>query len=761
MDYFNGALIQPDKSISSEVRNSLIITSNYNLLDDDNISVSWSGNVVSVKRPAGLSNLSKIRYRNFKGSMLPFTTIDLPNLHVEVIVTGNGVDSGYIEGDDGPWPERFEYKVGQKNVLLSFNKAWTYDSNATDQLIYNIEEAVEEVNRRLHDRYPMIRLDKIFGILEDYSEDMTQRIYYTDTIRPVSINVGSYLVGCPSNTGLNTMAMIYVNNGNESLINFSYDSRRPFYLSCSYDMNIIVGCMEYLSGGAYGRQIVWRNTSSTAIPSYTALVIDRGEEWDTRRNRFGIFERSPSMSIGTINGLTSAILSPIVVPSSPSDIPMIITKGTQSSYYYLDFNTNIASDDTIACLGAGDVYDNAGNREGNLMYMLCAYAEKGMDASVGFRIGLFTFDITTLSSDSNAPTVVVSANAYTDIYDYSQFTTYQKAMNGGKETYRVIHFAEGDYNYVWFVGSYLIEYTDYEIVNWCLVPSWKISDNVYLTQINDGSYQSIDFSVLNADGIKNMMKYIIQHGGYDIKTPTSIHMSDMSPPYMIKDLSDNTTIGYVQNPNWLETSLPSFNYNFNEQHLPNALRCAVETEFNLKSQIKVGETTHNLLHNINGDAIAVSDTWFEFLPDGTLRTSQIQYDSGYNLAFSLNIYTDPYYFSFRSPIQYFSGYDTIIHPIVAPFFSTLNSHVLSTINILILMKYEFNDIELTCNNFPNNNGVIFHLNEESQVEFKEMMTDNTQDDIKLQLISKNEPLTLPLLQSLYGNISISLDWVCF
>ena len=102
MDYFNGALIQPDKSISSEVKNSLIITSNYNLLDDDNISVTWSGNVVSVKRPAGLSNLSKIRYRNFKGSMLPFTTIDLPNLNVEVIVTGNGVDSGYIEGDDGP-----------------------------------------------------------------------------------------------------------------------------------------------------------------------------------------------------------------------------------------------------------------------------------------------------------------------------------------------------------------------------------------------------------------------------------------------------------------------------------------------------------------------------------------------------------------------------------------------------------------------------------------------------------------------------------
>lgn len=759
MDSFNDALIQPDRSISSDVRNSLIITSNYNLLDDDNITVTWSGNVVSVKRPSGLSNLSKIRYRNFKGSLLPFTTIDLPNLIVEVIVTGNGVDSGYIEGDDGPWPERFEYKLGNKNTLISFSKAWTYDSNAEDQLTYNIEEAVREVNRRLHDRYSMLRIDRIFGISETYTENMTQKIYYTDSIRPISLNLGSYLVGCAS-SGLNNMTMLCVNGSNEYLINFSYENRRPFYLSCSYDKSIIVGCMEYKSGGAYGMQVVWKNTSSAAIPSYSAFVIKREEYWDTRRNRFGIFERSPSSVIGNVNGLTSAILSPIVVPVDPiSDIPMIITKGNQSSYYYLNFNTNIAQDNTIACLGAGDVYDTDGNREENLIYMLCAYIEKGKDGC--YRIGLFIFDVTTLSTSSSSPTEVLSATAYSDTHDLSEFTTYQKAMTSGKETYRVIHATDGDYNYVWFVGSYIIKYSDYNITDVALVPSWRMSQYIYLTRINDGSYQSIDFNALDPNGIKNMMKYIIEHNGYDVRTPTMLHMSEMSPPYMIKNVATRLTVGIVQNPNWLETNIPEFNYYFNEPHLPNALMCAVETEFNLKSQITVGEETYNLLHNVNGNPIAVSDTWFEFLNDGTLRTSQIQYEGDYNLAFSLNIYTDPYYFAFRSPIQYFSGYDTIIHPIVSPFFSTLNEHVLSTINILILMKYEFNDIELTCNNFPNNNGVVFHLNEESQVEFKEMLTDNTQDDIKLQLISKNEPLTLPLLQSLYGNISISLDWVCF
>lgn len=172
---------------------------------------------------------------------------------------------------------------------------------------------------------------------------------------------------------------------------------------------------------------------------------------------------------------------------------------------------------------------------------------------------------------------------------------------------------------------------------------------------------------------------------------------------------------------------------------------------------------HDIETLINKDfVITDSYNFFEFNEEGNVKTAQILLTNGAAINMALRIYTDPYYFEFTTPIDYYTSENfALIHPIVAPVFNTINEHVLSTINILILMKYEFNDIELTCNNFPNSNGVIFHLNEESQVEFKEMLTDNTQDEIKLQLISKNEPLTLSLLKSLYGNISISLDWVCF
>ena len=168
MSSFNDALIRQPTSISSDVKNALIITSNYNLLDNDNISVSLADNTFSVKRPSGLSNLSKIRYRNFKGSMLPFTTIDLPKFRVEVVLTAENVGTAHITGIDGIYGERKDYNLFNRdgNTLLTFDKAWTYDSNASDQLKYNIEEAVREVNRRLKFMYPFKSFYNEFDISE-------------------------------------------------------------------------------------------------------------------------------------------------------------------------------------------------------------------------------------------------------------------------------------------------------------------------------------------------------------------------------------------------------------------------------------------------------------------------------------------------------------------------------------------------------------------------------------------------------------------
>ena len=73
-------------------------------------------------------------------------------------MTSNGADSAYVEGADTVFGERNDYtrapKSIEENDIISFSKAWTYDSSRDSQIEYNIEECVKEVNNRLIERFP-------------------------------------------------------------------------------------------------------------------------------------------------------------------------------------------------------------------------------------------------------------------------------------------------------------------------------------------------------------------------------------------------------------------------------------------------------------------------------------------------------------------------------------------------------------------------------------------------------------------------------
>ena len=54
---------------------NLTISCNYNLLNNDN-TVRWNGDEITLLKPYGLSNVKKICFRGFKGELLPFTSIE-------------------------------------------------------------------------------------------------------------------------------------------------------------------------------------------------------------------------------------------------------------------------------------------------------------------------------------------------------------------------------------------------------------------------------------------------------------------------------------------------------------------------------------------------------------------------------------------------------------------------------------------------------------------------------------------------------------
>lgn len=179
--------------------------------------------------------------------MLPFTTIDLPKFRVEVILTAENVGSAHITGIDGIYGERKDYNLfdRDRNTLLTFDKAWTYDSNASDQLQYNIEEAVREVNRRLKFMYPFKTYYNEFDLSETYDADYKNKIYFDPDIIPINNNPGSTVLGYSKSK--NKYVMIHVNNSGEYEqidLRFDTDDRIPIYASMSYDRNICIYMCE-------------------------------------------------------------------------------------------------------------------------------------------------------------------------------------------------------------------------------------------------------------------------------------------------------------------------------------------------------------------------------------------------------------------------------------------------------------------------------------------------------------------------------------
>lgn len=750
--------------------NNLTISCNYNLLNNNNY-VKWNGNEITLLKPYGLSNVRKINFRNFKGELLPFTSLELPKFKVEVVLTGYDVDNTTLIGVDRQYGEKHKYDIDNNgNILLTFDKAWTYNADEDNQLIYNIKEAVEEVNRRLRVMFPYRRHDNIYNIPEIWNENTQQKVYYSNNIKPIGINPGSYIVGIRPGQGNNTISLMYVNNNVESFTNYSYGDRNTRCSAVSWDKQIAIAVMEYGTGTGstpYGKQLVWINTASGGAPTYTELSIDREEGWDTRSNNFNLFQRSPSIVIGSVGGITSAILSPICRGVYAGDSNVIIARHDKRKYY-LDFNKNISNDNILNVLACCDAYDKNGDPINNIIYMVCAYVPKGFPAD-SYRVGLFEFDYTTLSQNQNTPTEVINAKAITRLYQWDEFTEFQKFMQCGKETYKCYYMdIDGDESDVgvWFVGSYMFRFGEMD-TGLIPLPAWKLDTYTYLHKNKDnGNYYVLDMAdnFGSAENLINKFNQFYIAGGFNIINNNDVHTLNISPPYLLKDFSTNSVVGIVQNPGYLKYGNgiwnPTYQTYLNEEHIRNAVICEVVNEIDLKSVAKYNNTDYNMVENVGGYATTDNLNFFRFEDNGEILTSQITYEGNKALNMSLHIYTDPYYFEFTTPIDYYvNTSESILHPIIEPVFNTINKHVLNTVETLILLHYEYNNLHLTCHMFPNIDGIVFDINEDAYIGYKSMNITNTIDGLKIQIIDDDNAVSLDTLKQIYGKLTLAIDWV--
>lgn len=749
---------------------NLTISCNYNLLNNDN-TVRWNGDEITLLKPYGLSNVKKICFRGFKGDLLPFTNIDLPKFRVEVVLTGANVSEATITGIDGIYGESKYYNITNRdgNILLTFDKAWTYNADEDNQLIYNIKEAVREVNRRLKFMYPFKSFYNEFDLSETYDSNYINKIYFDSDIIPINNNPGSSVLGYSKSK--NKYVMIHINNSGEyEQVDTQFsDDRKPIFASMSYDRNICLYTCEYNHiPSTYGLQYVKCNTSSEDnVFNYDwNLNSNRWEDWTTYNNYFNFYDRSPSCCMSILNNKNSVCFSPMITRSDERALCIIVNVVDRAyrtvTNWYLDFRQR-AKGNIVNILAYGDVVDKDGNAIDNLLSILAVYIDINETSNDIYTIGYFELSKSDISKISSEPTVIINPVASKTI-EASEWNDRCKLMTCGKECYGVVRAVDTSKIYIWFKGAWVLSYVNYNIDEFYLAEGYKYDDDNLFMFGSDINKWVLTAFLPPETNLTSWIKDIIYYKG---EAPFSVGgkpiLKGINPPLFIRG-PQNSIKGIVSNPETYNTDFPNYSADnpkyFNYSHSNNALKCETEVELNMNVSGKDLSGT-NIETLIDKDfVITDSYNFFEFNDDGNIKTAQICLTNGAALNMALKITTDPYYFEFTTPIDYYTSQKfSLIHPIVEPVFNTINKHVLNTVETLILLHYEYNNISLVSAQFPNIDGTIFYINEDSYVDFKTMAINNTSDGVRVKLLSNNESLSLTELKALYGKLCVAIDWI--
>ena len=758
---------------------NLTISCNYNLLNNDN-TVRWDGNEITLLKPYGLSNVKKICFRGFKGDLLPFTNMDLPKFRVEVVLTGANVSEATITGVDGMFGETKYYNITNKdgNTLLTFDKAWTYNANEDNQLIYNIKEAVAEVNSRLKEMYPFKTYYNEFDLSETYDNDYINKIYFDNDLIPINNNPGSSVLGWSKS--LNKYVMPHINNsGAYELVDLQLNlgGREPLYVAMSYDRNIHVDMFEYdLNASQRGVNRAKCNTSTedNTFNYDWNINIDRWENRTTLNNFFNFYPRSPSSCLGTVNNMNSVCLSPMISLDGLVALCQIVYNinriaKTQSSWW-INF-TQRAKRNIVNILAYGDVIDKDGNAIDGLLSVLAIYIDINEPSNDVYTIGYFELNKSEISGDANNPTTLINPIA-TKTIRASEWTNNCKLMTCGKECYGVVKAVDTEQSgavsinktYIWFKGAYVLSYQNSDINDFYLSEGYKYDDNTLFLFDNYAKEWCINDFLPSGQQYITWISSIISAKGYAVYNVVGKPiLKGINPPLFIRGAA-NSIKGIINNPETYNTDFPDYsvdNPNYlNYSHINNALKC--ETEAGLDMNVKGKDMGGNNIETLINKDFVITDSYnfFGFNDDGSIKTAQICLTNGAALNMALKITTDPYYFRFTTPIDYYTSEKfSLIHPIVKPVFNTINEHVLNTVETLILLHYEYNNISLVSAQFPNIDGTIFYINEDSYVDFKTMAINNTSDGIRVKLLSNNESLSLTELKALYGKLCVAVDWI--
>lgn len=678
-----------------------VVHTNYDLLTDDKINVNWSGSRVQLRRPTSLNQIRNVKFRSFIGDMLPFTNLELPTLKCEVVMTSNGLSSKTIEGDDSVYsPEVISYSNTAMNQLLGFSKEWTYDKSSDSQILSNIAECVEEANRRLNVMFPFSGMEERYNI---NSEEI----------------------------------LAYVKK--EAGMTLSYGSAFNYYNSTTQKFCVNKQGVE--------TEIIARN------PSYNYKLFASNAALTTH---IVIYEDSGSLYFEGLYGVNSIAKTAI---GSNVDIPSCV-------FTTFGGNDIVVVGDKLV-LSGGEVRSLTINSEtvnfADVRITCVGFEADGHVWMLGFKEGDPATQSVLYYNDWEG---IIPAEP--DLYEVAVSSSTQYEMDNllrlshGGETFGNVQMSGGDANYIYWQGSLIALIRDFnsdhpEITTPFVSFAYPSTSGKYYQQSVDGGGNQ---GFVEVSSFPATLGDLFTTHGF-MSTSDELVFNYSAP---LKSFTNN--YGMVQLDDWGSNSQlinwSSINSNGGRK---NSIRCDTSPYRILKSSDLINTTTGGFATDEGPDFMKVNQMWLDESGDqptisGQITTTEICYTSDKVINLALRIYTDPYWFEVYTPIQYFESVNfSLSHPVLSMVCSTINSHILHTVELLIIMKYEYNDLAFKCQQFPNFDNVVFHINEVATVEFKTAVMDNSVMWLDCYLTSMEDgDLDLETLKNLYGRLTVSIDW---
>ena len=775
-----------------------VINSLYNLLENDGNNVKWlNDNNIMLIRPSGLSNINKIRFREFVGDLLPVVKNGtLPKLMVSLKTVNNPLLTGQIITPKDIYSN--QVMLSKYCDILNVELDWQYNEAEESQVAYNIKLALDVLNSKLKRMLQPLTSITYYTGNDDFVENLVQKEPYTNH---------DYIV-LPSGLFSN---IVEYSGDVDNILRFPYLDAQLVkqYQTINYgNINQQITGIEYNNQhDAVGLVITQQSLQNeNSLSLYAKLgdtettvnyTLESGPK-SFLYNSIKKFPHQTGISKYTVDD-TTTFYSWLVYSTGNF---MIYYKtsaldSTQTLDLSVPFNANVPfywepdTNNPFYIISFALTYDEV-NSKGYVDLVVAFDQQRPDDEDSGVLIAYLKYDCGSanpITTSVNSPLCTICKYQEIDVSSVEQMNTYDPLLldkllilcgSVGLDTgYSSIAGDTVNYNklnsFVWSE-----EEDNDEVNNSAIIPNYTITTN--------NTEYAICWSHVYAG---DMMVNVLSTDFFDeendfTQTLTNKYYPKPAESYvgLLYDCGDclqsyvnaSSAYGYIV-PDYVITAEDldiTFNYIgaryssvFGDEQVSND----VVVDSSLYDVAGLNRTSISFNNtSYNGELILESEnliTYSDIATDGVDIIGSVQLpvlnmnssEGNFTVPTFLHIDTSPSVFEIFSEIQPESAKPYSIYKGNANLlYKAVDLQVLSRLETQILFKYEYNDIILNVLGFPNGDGVLYHLNDISRIRFKELQTDNTTTSIIISLTQDDDKIDIETLKYLYGKLYLSVDW---